>query len=106
MCDSRKVVPVKSEKIVEKMFLRIFVILLAAILFTSWFLVGLNKVNFMYAIWISLGVLVGWVIIMIIYTISDRKLNPKRSGKPYKSKEMGVLSAIPKEYDDNEPENQ
>ena len=88
-------------KILKKFLLRIFVFLLVAILFTSWLMVGLKQLHFIYAIWISVSVVACWVVVMILITLKERKFiedtgNDKKSFAP---KEIGILEIISKEDD-------
>ena len=107
MTDEKKEIKGKTERIIKKFFLRVFVIVLTTVLFISWLFVGLNKIDFMYAIWVSLAVLGSWIIIMVGRAINERNLSLRtdRSGKPYVAEEMGVLSAMPREEDSDSSEN-
>ncbi len=107
MPDEKMDIETKSERSIRKLLSRIFVIVLIVVLFTSWLLVGLDKSDIMYAVWVSIAVLGSWIVIVVGRAINDRNLSIKseRSGKPYVAEEMGVLSAMPTdeaESSDNE----
>ncbi|MCD4657420.1 MAG: hypothetical protein K8S87_07725 [Planctomycetes bacterium] len=97
MTDEKLEIESKSDRTTKKIFSRIFIIVLIVVLFTSWLLVGLDKSDIMYAVYVSLGVLGSWIVIVVGRAINERNLSLKseRSGKPYVAEEMGVLSAMP-----------
>jgi len=92
------VIETRAQAKLKKFFSRLFMLVITVALFFVWILVAMQKTDFKYAMWVSIGVIGAWLVVAIGNAIIQRGIiKSERTGKEYKAEPFGVLSLASEE---------